>query len=87
MLPTIGLSPVLDLLLANRHLLVGLKERHLGELGMQLIANARHLGVVPLTDLIEGRERILFEVAAPIEPPLELGELEVAIDRVRICSQ
>jgi len=54
---------------------------------MQLISNARHLGVVPLTDLIEGRERILFEVAAPIEPPLELGELEVAIDRVRICSQ
>jgi len=54
---------------------------------MQLISNARHLGVVPLTDLIEGRERILFEVASPIEPPLELGELEVAIDRVRICSQ
>ncbi len=40
-----------------------------------------------LTDLIEDSQPIVFDLAAPIEPPLELGELEVAIDRVRICSQ
>jgi len=59
----------------------------LANLACKRLSNAVHLGVMLPTDLIEDSQPIVFDLAAPIEPPLELGELEVAIDRVRICSQ